>query len=287
MQLQSLKTQPLLVLLPALLTLTSCNQLPGGQVQNQTAAQQIGAAESQQPFGYQDYEDTLNTYVNDQGLVAYAQLQQNREALDRFNGAIAVVDPDTYQAWSEAEQIAFLINAYNSFTLQSIIEQNPLKASIRDIPGVWKLNRFAIAGEEKTLDNIEHDTLRVDFNEPRIHAALVCAAMSCPPLRTEPFTGEKLDQQLDQQVKAWLSNPTIGLRIDRQQGRVYLSKIFDWFGDDWKPSFAVKDQFAGNDKERAVLNFISGYLDDTDRDYLQQGNYQISYLDYDWALNQQ
>ena len=286
MNLKSLRKKSFLVLLPALLTLTSCAELPFGEVQNRQAALQAANAAAK-PFGYDNYNNTLSTYVDAEGLVNYAQLQQNRQELDRFNGALAVVTPDTYKAWTEAEQIAFWINAYNAFTLQSIIDQDPLKASIRDIPGVWKLNRFAIAGEEKTLDNIEHQTLRVDFNEPRLHAALVCAAISCPPLRNEPFTAEKLDQQLDAQVKTWLSRPTSGFRIDRQEGRVYLSKIFDWYGDDWKKDYAVTDQFAGNEKERAVLNFISGYLDAEDRDYLKQGNYKVSYLDYDWALNQQ
>ncbi len=282
-----MNAKPFLVLLPVLLALSSCAKLPFGKVQNREAAVQAANVFAQKPFGYEDYAVVLSTYVDDQGLVNYEALQKNRQELDQFNGAIAIVKPETYNNWTEAEKIAFLINAYNAFTLQSIIDQKPLKKSIRDILGVWELNKFAIAGEEKTLNNIEHNTLRVDFNEPRIHAALVCAAMSCPPLRNEPFTAEKLDQQLEDQTQTWLSNPDIGFRIDREAGRVYLSKIFDWFGDDWKRSYAGQYEFAGSDKERAALNFISGYLNAADRNYLKQGNYEISYLDYDWALNKQ
>ena len=276
-----------LILVPALLALTSCAKLPFGEVQNRQAALQAAKASTSQPFRYEDYADVLSAYVNDQGLVDYEKLQNDRQALDRFNGAIAVVNPDTYKAWSEAEKIAFLMNAYNAFTLQSIIDQKPLKASIRDILGVWELNKFAIAGEEKTLNNIEHDTLRTQFNEPRLHAALVCAAISCPPLRNEPYTADKLDQQLEEQMQTWLFRPDSGFRIDRQAGVVYLSKIFDWYGDDWKQGNTVQDQFAGNEKERAVLQAISSYVKEEDRDYLTQGNYEVRYLNYDWALNKQ
>jgi len=143
------------------------------------------------PTSYSDYATLLDTHVNDQGLVDYLALQTNRGSLDSFNSSLDQVTQDDYQSWTEAEQIAFWINAYNSFTLQSIIDQNPLKSSIRDILGVWKIRKFPILGQLKTLDNIEHNILRVDFNEPRIHMALVCAAISCPPLRQEPYQGDK------------------------------------------------------------------------------------------------
>lgn len=110
----------------------------------------------------------------------YAGLQANREQLDRFNRSIGKVAPEVYLGWSYAEKLAFLINAYNCFTLQSIIDQQPLKQSIRQIPGVGKRRKFEIAQSQKTLENIEHDTIRQDFNEPRIHAAVVCAAINCP-----------------------------------------------------------------------------------------------------------
>ena len=136
------------------------------------------------------------------------------------------------------------------------------------------------------MDNIEHNTLRVDFNEPRIHVALVCAAISCPPLRNEPYRAEKLDAQLDDQVRKFLNRPH-GFRIDQKEGRVYLSSIFKWFGKDWKQSYSAEDKFTGNASERAVLNFVSNYLSPQDREYLAQGDYKISYLNYDWSLNQQ
>ncbi|MGB3495809.1 MAG: DUF547 domain-containing protein [Elainellaceae cyanobacterium] len=239
-----------------------------------------------EPFSYEPYAEVLQVYVDEGGQVDYEALQQNRQQLDQFNASIGAVSAATYESWSDEQKIAFLINAYNSFTLQSIIDQDPIKPSIRDIPGVWRIRTFDIAGQSKTLDNIEHQTLRTEFNEPRIHAALNCTALSCPPLRQEPYTAEQLDQQLDQQVEQWLSSP-YGVQIDRDAGEVKISEIFDWFGEDWLTDYGVEAGFTGSDKERAALNFMTQYLDDDDAAYLEAGDYQVKYLDYDWSLNQQ
>ncbi len=237
-------------------------------------------------FNYQDYENVLQTYVNDQGLVNYAALQANRSQLDLFNQSLGEVPPETYASWNEAEQIAFLINAYNAFTLQSIIDQDPLKDSIRDISGVWKRRKFVLAGEEKTLDNIEHDILRKDFNEPRIHVALVCAAMSCPPLRNEPYLAQDLDAQLNDQTIKFATSPH-GFSLDQEDKRVYLSSIFKWYGQDFEQTYGNKDKFNGNDKQRAVLNYFSPVLDLESQKFLEQKDYKVKYLDYDWSLNKQ
>lgn len=237
-----------------------------------------------EPFDYQDYAEVLSTYVNDQGLVDYKQLQANRQQLDRFNQSLGAVSPETYAAWSEAEQIAFLVNAYNSLTLQSIIDQDPLKDSIRDISGVWRRRKFDLAGEQQTLHNIEHDILRKDFNEPRIHVALVCAAISCPVLRTEPYLAEKLDAQLEEQTAKFAASPH-GFSVDQAAKTVYLSSIFKWFGEDYEPTYGVKDKFDGNDEQRAVLNHLSPVLDPEVQTFLRESDYKIKYLDYDWSLN--
>ncbi len=241
---------------------------------------------SAQGLDYTSYGELLSTYVDDEGWVNYADLQQSRQALDDFNNALASVDDATLSGWSEAEQIAFWMNAYNSLTLKSIIDQTPLKSSIKDITGVWRLRKHPINQKEKTLNEIEHDVLRVDFDEPRLHAAIVCAAISCPPLRNEAFTSENLDAQLDDQVTQWLARPD-GLEINKDAGEVKVSKIFNWFGGDWVPSYGVDSGFTGSEEERAVLNFISNYVSDEDRAYLEAGDYKLSYFDYDWSLNKQ
>jgi hypothetical protein len=237
-------------------------------------------------FDNQIYEVVLSTYVDDQGLVNYAQLQTDRQGLDAYVQAIAVLPPATYGQFSESEKIAFLINAYNALTLQSIIDQRPIKPSIKDIPGVWKWRKHTVAGQSLTLDQIEHEILRQQFNEPRIHGALVCAAQSCPPLRQEPYDGDRLDAQLQDQTKRFLNHPQ-GFRLDQANKKVYLSSIFQWFGQDWQKSYQPQQGFQGNDPEKAVLNFIGHYRSPSEQAFLQNGDYKIQYFDYDWSLNKQ
>jgi hypothetical protein len=239
-----------------------------------------------QTFDYQDYADVLRTYVNDQGLVDYSGLQANREQLDRFNQSLGTVTPQTYSSWSETEQIAFLINAYNAFTLQSIIDQNPLKESIKDISGVWNRREFSLAGETRTLDNIEHDLLRKNFNEPRIHVALVCAAISCPILSNEPYLPSTLDTQLVAQTARFAASPQ-GFSLDREEQKVYLSSIFKWYGQDFEQTYGIEDKFNGNSQQQAVLNYLNPALDSGSQMFLEQEDYDVKYLDYDWSLNKQ
>lgn len=280
------KIPAFLLVFPAIILMTSCADfLPLTSASNSTPAQSSDTMTSK-VLKYEDYAAVLATYVNEKGLVDYSRLQNNRQQLDAFNASVAAVTPDEYASWNSAEQIAFWMNAYNSLTLQSIIDQKPIKKSIKDIFGVWRIKKWPILDQEKTLDNIEHQTLRANFNEPRLHVALVCAAISCPPLRNEPYNGEQLDAQLDDQTRQFIASPQ-GFRIDKEQGIVYLSKIFDWYGDDWITSYGIQDKFTGNEGQRAVLNFLSGYLPPAEQEYLAQGAYQIKYLNYDWSLNQQ
>jgi hypothetical protein len=137
-----------------------------------------------------------------------------------------------------------------------------------------------------TLEEIEHARLRRNFKEPRIHVALVCAAMGCPSLRNEPYVAGRLDAQLDDQANRFLKDSD-KFRIDRGVGRVYLSSIFKWFGDDFAATYGAGARFADHKgSERAVLGFVSGYLSPSDAQYLSEREFGIEYLDYDWALNE-
>lgn len=280
-----MRIHQLLLVLPLAALLSNCSAVLNSRSPAPTPSAESPIA-TPSPFRYDPYAEVLDQYVDQEGLVDYVGLQADAEGLKTFNQSIGAVPAATYDAWSDAEKMAFLINAYNSFTLESIIDQKPLKASIRDIPGVWRVRRFQVAGQSKTLDDIEHNTLRPVFQDPRVHAALNCTAISCPVLRQEPYTAEKLDAQLEEQVRRWLASP-YGVQIDRAANQVRISQIFDWFGEDWIAKYGVDEGFVGNDKQRATLNFISQYASDADRAYLQQGDYNLSYLDYDWTLNQQ
>jgi hypothetical protein len=248
-------------------------------------------------FSYEPYASTLLNHVDMRDLVSYAALTTDRGDLDSFVASLATLDPEVYESWDEDGKIAFWLNAYNALTLRVIVDHYPIEPSIfrslfypensiRQIPGVWKRLRFPVMGRERTLDEIEHEVLRVEFDEPRIHMALVCAAMGCPPLRWEPYTGEKLDGQLEDQIVRLLSHPE-KFRLDPESGRVHLSPIFKWFGDDfvsvYEPDRGYEDRSTA---ERAVLHFIALHLEGSDKEFLKEGDYEIDYLDYDWSLNE-
>jgi hypothetical protein len=255
------------------------------------------AAAAEPPFSYTDYSEVLKAYVSERGLVNYRELKAHRGRLDRFVDSLSTLNGKVYDTWSENERIAFWINAYNALTLKAIIDNYPIKASIfrslrfpsnsiRQIAGVWDELTFNVMRSGMTLDQIEHKTLRAKFHEPRIHMALVCAAMGCPILRNVPYLAEKLDAQLNDQANRFLGNPD-KFRIDRSAGTVYLSSIFKWFGQDFENQFGTTEKLSRfQGPERSVLNFVSGYLNPEDRTYLETGVFSIDYLKYDWSLNE-
>lgn len=259
------------------------------------------AADNEAPegaFNFESYAAVLERFVDDEGMVDYEGLKADGGALADLLEAMAALDRGTFDLWSDDAKVAFWINAYNALTLDAIIDHYPIKASfvrslrypknsIRQIPGVWDKLEWTVMGRKMTLDDIEHETLRADFNEPRIHVALVCAAMGCPPLRNEPYVGERLDKQLDDQAGKFFSNPA-KLRVDRDAGRLYLSPIFDWFGEDFVKTYGTDEKFEWyGEVERAVVNFVSRYLSKDDGEYLESRELSIRHLDYDWSLNQQ
>lgn len=239
---------------------------------------------------YSVYDSLLKKYVTPQGRVDYPGLKADPAALDRHLQSAADLGRSQFDAWPEARRLAFLINLYNAATLKLIVDHYPVE-SIKDIGGIfrgpWDQAFIKLFGATVTLNHLEHDVLRKEYQEPRIHMALVCAAKGCPPLRNEAYTADRLDAQLEDQSSRYLAGPA-GLRIDRQRRVVYFSSIFKWYGDDFRHGYAPDHGFAGLDRtERAVANFVSGHLSAADADYLSKGGYDIRYLDYDWSLNRQ
>jgi len=233
------------------------------------------------------YDALLKRFVTD-GRVDYQGLKSDPSALDRYLDNTAGVTEGTFNGWAESERLAFLINLYNAATLKLIVDHYPVKR-IKDIgsifKGPWDQPVVRLLGKTITLDNLEHDIVRKQYGEPRIHMALVCAAKSCPTLRSEAYVAAKLDAQLDEQSRRFLASPA-GLRIDRDKKTVYFSSIFKWYGEDFVAGFSPASGFVGLDTtQRAVANFCGGYLSAADGDYLKAGGYAVKYLDYDWALN--
>ncbi|MHC4517985.1 MAG: DUF547 domain-containing protein [Planctomycetota bacterium] len=254
--------------------------------------------QTERGFDNADYATALETYVDDRGMVNYRKLKANPKALLSYVKAIATLGRDQYQAWGDHVKIAFWLNAYNGLTLKAIIDNYPIKSSflksriypknsIRQIPGVWDKIEFTVMGRKVTLEHIEHEILRVEFNEPRIHMAMVCAAMGCPTLRDEPYVGDRLGEQLDDQTHRFLASRK-KFRIDRGKRTVYVSPIFKWFAKDFVKTYAPARNVGRQSREgSAVLNFIAGYLDGAAPSTIRRGDLKIKYLDYDWSLNEQ
>ena len=258
----------------------------------------VGDTVKTTPYASEPLAAALRKHVKADGMVDYSGLKSDRADLDRYVRAVAFLDRATFGKWPEKEQIAFLLNAYNALTLKAIVDRYPIESgvlrgvafprnSIRQIPGVWDKLQFLVLGDKGTLDDIEHKMLRAKHNEPRVHMALVCAAMGCPPLRNEPYTGQRLDEQLGDQSRTFLAN-TGKFGIDKDAGVVHLSKIFSWFGKDFVKTHKPDKGFGDHgDEVRSVLAFAAKYLGQADADYLREGKLKVKYLDYDWSLNDQ
>jgi hypothetical protein len=221
-----------------------------------------------------EYDDGLKSVVN------YSELAAKPLPLKQYLDTISAVSAEQYQQWTPAEQLAFLINAYNAFTLQLIVENyekftSTDARSIRDLGGFfsspWDKAFYTLLGERRTLNWLEHKKIRIDFDEPRIHAALVCAALSCPKLRTEAFKADVLADQLEQQMISFLSD---GEKNNIRGTTLNLSKIFDWYQQDF------------GDIQRYMARYANVLThDSTQRDMLNKRQLSVRYTEYNWALN--
>lgn len=215
----------------------------------------------------------LRAHVRD-GLVDYKALSQDRARLDAYLAGLAAVDSQA--GWTADQRFAYWINAYNAWTLQLMLD-NPDVASIRDIGwpfSPWKRTFIPLTplrGAVISLDSIEHEIIRVEHPDPRLHMALVCASRSCPPLRAEPYVATRLDAQLDDQARIFLNDPSKN-RVDVSGGTLHLSKIFSWYGGDF-------------DKVGGVNAFVARYLPAEQAEAVRGDGLTTQWLSYDWSLN--
>jgi hypothetical protein len=234
------------------------------------------------PFdhSYAAYAELLAGYFSD-GRFNYTRLKEDRQSIDSIVANIG--SADILNATHD-EKLAFYINAYNTITIRSIIDEYPVE-SIKDIKGVWDKKKWGIAGKKLTLDDIEHEILRKDFTEPRIHVAIVCASNGCPPLTDMPFYPDSLDAQLADAAVKFATTPRFN-RIDPAGGKAELSKILDWFGDDFIAQFYDESRFQNlSSKENATLHFLIAQFPDEVQQSMLDSDYDISYIEYDWSLN--
>jgi len=216
--------------------------------------------------------------------VDYAGFAADRGQLKQYLAAVSAVVPAEFDRWDRPAQLAFLINAYNANTVELILTAYPDVASIKDLGSLlrspWKKRFIPLLGETRSLDDIEHGLIREDgkFAEPRIHFAVNCASVGCPALRAEAYTGEKLDAQLEDAAKSFLSDRT---RNRVEGSALKVSSIFKWYRSDfekgWRGASTLPAFF--------VLYRQPLELDDKAVDLLKSGKMNIDFLDYDWRLN--
>ena len=230
-------------------------------------------------------EQVLNSHVavfdeQRKSAVDYQAIAKQPKRLDDYLAQLSSVTPTQYASWDSDQQLAFLINAYNAFTIKLITDNmqafNRGEAqSIRDLGSFftspWEQSFFKLLGKQRSLDWLEHEKIRVDFNEPRIHFALVCAAVSCPKLRSEAYQASQLNEQLENQTRLFLSDRD---KNGIDEAGIYLSKIFKWYGDDFN----------------GIHTFLRHYSDAltdsaSDAKSLTHSKLPIRYTDYNWALN--
>ncbi len=230
---------------------------------------------------YKSYDEILKQVVavkGTQSFVDYTQLKSDTSKLDEFTDGIEYIGKDEFDSWSREQQMAFLINAYNAFTIKLILTKYPVD-SIKAYGGLfvnspWEKEFFTLFGKKSTLNHIEHDLLRKLYKESRLHFVLVCASRSCPPLITEAYVAGKLEQQFTDATTNFMRD-TERNRFNAEKNKIEISKIFKWYKKDFKSS-------AGS-----VNAFVAPFMtDDVEvRTLIANKETKIHYLDYDWSLN--
>ena len=227
--------------------------------------------------------------------VDYAGFAKDRAALGVYLGTLSAVSRAQYDGWSKPQQYAFLANAYNAFTVEKILTRWPDLRSIRDFGRVignpWKDRFFTLLGRLQHLDGIEHETMRARgvFDEPRVHVAVNCASIGCPLLDRRALDGRSasaLDAQLEDLMRRFLADRSRN-RFDPASGTLQLSRIFDWYGEDFRGG---GKSFLGHAGYASVAEVGARYADlladrEPDRARLRSGAVTVAFLEYDWALN--
>jgi hypothetical protein len=249
-------------------------------------------------FDHTIFDQLLQKHVKN-GLVDYKGFKSNKTQLDFYLKNIEQVNANDFESWAKEEKMALWINAYNAITLEGILRNYPIQwggflakrrfpqSSIRQISKFWDTVIIKPMGKNLTLNQIEHEILRKEFNDPRIHFVIVCASIGCPILESQAFFAEDLNQRLDQASENFVTD-SAKVRLDKRKDVLYLSSIFDWYKEDFKKSDKA-DRILNNyrKKDRGVVEFVLNYIGETEKNYILQHQPKIKYLDYDWSLNEQ
>ena len=218
--------------------------------------------------------------------VNYAGFQETHDFLKRYLFSLSAVTRTEFDTFRREQQLAFLINAYNAFTVELILTEYPEVTSIKELGSLfsspWKRKFFLLLGESQNLDGIEHDLIRGSgrYNEPLIHFAVNCASIGCPALLDEAFMAEKLDQQLLESTERFLNDRSRN-RFDARTGTLEISSIFDWYAEDFSKGWRGYDSL--HDFFRTHADWITDDAESVEK--LRKAALRIEFLDYDWSLN--
>lgn len=246
----------------------------------------LGQVQAQdQAFDHRTWDSLLERHVRSIGggvatQVDYAGMARERAALKDYLDTLAAVKEANFRRWPKNERLAFLINAYNAWTVELVLTAWPRVDSIKDLGSLlaspWKMSFIPLLGRTRSLDDIEHKLIRTKgvFDEPRIHFAVNCASVGCPALRTEAYTAKKLDTQLADATRRFLGDRSRNRLTD---GRLEVSSIFKWYGDDFERVGGLRAFLADQGEVLGLTN--------AERQALRDRSLKIAFLDYDWRLN--
>ena len=232
-------------------------------------------------------DQILDVNVRD-GLVYYRALKSDRGRLDRYIASLNVT-PATYQGWSKNQQMAFWVNAYNAFVLQTVINHYPLRGTIKQIPGAFDKTTWRAAGKTVTLDQIEK-TILPEFKDPRLYFALGRGAIGSGRLRSEAYTAERLDKQLAE-IRTDFVNNRYMYRVDRVTNTLSVTPIMSWREADFVAAYdkpddpALKNMQQRSPIERAIVAFVWPQLLPSEREFVQKNEFKVAFLEMDWRLN--
>jgi hypothetical protein len=242
-----------------------------------------------EPFSHDAWDNLLKDHVVviNQGSatqVDYAGMANERRVLKQYLTSLGRVSQARFDGWGREQRLAFLINAYNAWTVELILTQYPALGSIKELGSFfqspWEKRFIPLLGKTRSLDDIEHELIRGSgrFNEPRIHFAVSCASIGCPALRAEAYTGDGLEAQLEEATRSFLRDRS---RNRLERGTLRVSRVFDWYRRDFEQGWRG---------QQTLAQFLAGYykalgLDPAQRQSLIEGDLELDFLDYDWGLN--
>jgi len=281
---------------------TGANEFVVSQIESEQGQIVSGDSNEIQQVSASDFHEKaveiLKNFVDDKGMVKYQELRKKRVEFNLLLEEFKNLDPDEYKSWPLDDKKAFWINIYNLQKIKVVADNYPIQSS-RFLRVLWGINdlrhiesdisehKFLVMDEEFTFQKIVNRFFKQEFDDARLFIALSDACLSSPPLRDEPYYGDRIEEQLEDQAEKFLSSP-LAFKIEKNKKRLYLSAIFEpgRFGKEFQAKYSIDRKFKDHPPAvRAVLNFISQYISDQDVSFLEVGNYSVSYMTYDWTIN--